>query len=225
MPSETQTCKIMLKGRRTDTAAVTGQDQVLTHRRDLSATVWRDVSLARIHGNAAAAGAGADLARALVYRPEPALATGGRADERRRLWDRLVRQSRGTGDLPQHRARVERQQPPRARGAHRIRSLLRPYPRGDRLRGSADQLPPIPPRPLAVHAQRLPRRFRAGQARAHDGDRPLAVPPDLWTDRHRDTLLPRAHARPRKRPPAGGRQDDRPDRARRPRPRYPLPFP
>ena len=39
------------------------------------------------------------------------------------------------------------------------RAGLRPHPRLHRVGGAADQLPPVPPRQLAVDAQRLPRRL------------------------------------------------------------------
>ena len=60
-------------------------------------------------------------------------------------------------------------------------AVLRPHPRGDRVGGAADQLPSVPPRPLAVHAQRVHRRLRGGQARPGAGDRRVAVPGDPGT--------------------------------------------
>ena len=47
---------------------------------------------------------------------------------------------------------MERSQPPRARRAHPLRTLLCAHSRRDRIGGSTDQLPPIPSWPLAVHA-------------------------------------------------------------------------
>ena len=65
------------------------------------------------------------------------------------------------GRLPQHRTGVERPEPARAGRPHQLAAVLHPHPRGDRQRRAADQLPPVPPRQLAVHAQRLHQRVRA----------------------------------------------------------------
>ena len=84
------------------------------------------------HDRAAAARTGADVARPFVHRPEPAFAAGGRADQRRRIRNRLVRQRGGAGGLPQHRAGVERQQPARAVGpAADRRPFVRLQPEAD----------------------------------------------------------------------------------------------
>src|SRR5918995_5520896 len=59
----------------------------------------------------------------------------------------------------------------RACRAHRVSALPRSRARGDRLAGSADQLPPVPPRALAVRAQRLHRRVPPVAAGSHARDR------------------------------------------------------
>ena len=56
--------------------------------------------------------------------------------------------------LPQHGAGLERPQPARARGPHQSPRRLRARPRLDRVAGPADQLPSVPPRPVALDAQR-----------------------------------------------------------------------
>ena len=66
----------------------------------------------------------------------------------------------GPGALPQRRAGVGGRQPARARGARRVAAVPRPRARGDRLARAADELPPVPPRQLAVRPQRLHRRPR-----------------------------------------------------------------
>ena len=43
---------------------------------------------------------------------------------------------------------------------HRVAARVRAHPRLDRLAGAADELPPVPPRPLAVDAQRPDPRLR-----------------------------------------------------------------
>ena len=55
--------------------------------------------------------------------------------------------------------------------------LLHPHPRGDRQRRAADELPPVPPRELAVHAQRLHQRVRDVKR-----DLVLAVDPSLFPE-------------------------------------------
>ena len=111
----------------------------------------------------------------LAGRPEPAFAARGRADQRRRVRRRLVRRARHPGRVPQHRTGLERPEPARARRPHQLAAVLHPHPRGDRQRRAADQLPPLPPRPLAVHAQRLHQRVRHDQARPDPRRRPVAV--------------------------------------------------
>ena len=59
-------------------------------------------------------------AAALAHRPEPPLAARRGDDERRRLRHRLVRRRRDAGRLPQRRAGLERPEPARPRGAHRV---------------------------------------------------------------------------------------------------------
>lgn len=73
---------------------------------------------------------------------------------------------------------MKRPQPARALGACRRGSSLRPHPRIDRHSGPADQLSSLPPRPLALDAQRGHCRFPVVEARPHPGRRAWAVPAD-----------------------------------------------
>ena len=61
--------------------------------------------------------------------------------------------------------------------------VLHAYPGGDPQRRAADQLPPVPSRPLAVHAQRPHQRVRHDQARPDTRRRPVALPGDPRTGR------------------------------------------
>ena len=70
------------------------------------------------------------------------------------------------GRLPRHRAGLERPQPPRARGPRLLRPRLRAHPRLDRDGDPGDELPSVPPRPLAVDAQRRDPGVPARQAGA-----------------------------------------------------------
>ena len=97
-------------------------------------------------------------------------------------------------------------EPARARRPHQLTAVLHAYPGGDRQRRAADQLSPVPPRPLAVHAQRLHQRVRHDQARPRTRRRPVALPRDQRPGRHRGPVLPRAHPRPRGRPAGRGRR-------------------
>ena len=105
-----------------------------------------------------------------------------------------------SGGVPQHRARVERREPPRALRPHPLAAVLRPHPGRDRIAGAADELPPVPARPLAVHAQRVHRRVRADQARPGARSRHSPVPGDPGQDRHGAAVPRRADDRPRGRP-------------------------
>ena len=98
--------------------------------------------------------------------------------------------------LSQRRAGMGRSQPARDRLPGPLAAVPRAHPRGDRDAGRADQLPPVPPRPLAVHAQRLHR----GLPRPAAGAAPRRRSVDLLRHRRHDGLradvLPRAHLRP-----------------------------
>ena len=91
--------------------------------------------------------------------------------------------------------------------------FLRSHPGGDRVGGPADELPPVPPRPLAVHAQRLHRR-PPPSARPLAGRRRVALPEIAG---HADTEILFDLALPSARGRAGGRRrpDHRPGRRRR----------
>ena len=108
----------------------------------------------------------------LLYAPEHSLIVqslhsqlGRGGDERRRVRRRLVRRAGDPGGLPQHRAGVERPEPARAVRPRHVGARVRAHPCLDRLTGAADELPSVPPWPLAVDAQRLHRRVRPGEAR------------------------------------------------------------
>ena len=66
----------------------------------------------------------------------------------------------------------------------------------------ADELPPVPPRPLALDAQRRHPRVRARQAGTHAGRRRGTVPGAAGLDRLRALLLSGAHAGLEDDPPA-----------------------
>ena len=158
---------------------------------------------------------------ARAHRPEPALADGRRDDQRRRLRARLVRDRRRSArPLSQHHAGLERRQPARPRRAHRVAAVPRAHPRHDRDAGAADQLPPVPPRALAVRPQRRDRRLPGDAPRTAAGGGARAVRRHRGVDGLRGALLSRADLRARGRPAGrdgtGGRvrRGDRP-RARR----------
>ena len=94
----------------------------------------------------------------LADRPEPALAARRRDDQRRRLRLRLVRRRGDPGVFHSTEPAWNDQQPARARRPHQLAAVLRAHPGRDRQRRAADELPPLPPRALAVHAQRLRQR-------------------------------------------------------------------
>ena len=78
--------------------------------------------------------------------------------------------------LPQHRAGLERPEPPRARGPRRVAARVRAHSGGDRDPRSADELSSVPPRQVALDAQRRHLRPTGGQARSRAGGRPVPVP-------------------------------------------------
>ena len=183
------------------------------------------VSLARLLGLARVAGGAARQARPLADRPEQALAARRDDHERRRVRRRLVRRARHARRVPRHRAGLERPQPPRYRRPHLLAAHLRPHSRLDRHGGPGDELPSVPPRELALDAQRRDPRLPARQARPRARGRPLALPADRRIDRLGAVLLPRAHARARGQPAARRRAGRRPDRGDGPPPRRRAPDP
>ena len=118
----------------------------------------------------------------------------------------------GPGALPQRRAGLGRREPARARGAHRVAAVHRARARDDGHRDPADQLPPVPPRPLAVRPQRRHRRLPRDAPRADARGRTRAVRGHPGLDGLRGALPPRADLRPRAGP---GRRARARDRARR----------
>src|SRR5438477_604549 len=172
----------------------------------------RHVSLARLFGNARADRGSALQAAALAHRPEPALSPGRGDDERRRLRGGLVRLRRATRSLPQHRAGMSRPQPARARGAHRVAARVRAHPSILGVSRAADELPSLPLRELALHAQRRDQQLRRHETRSRARSRPVALSEDRRLDRLGGLFLPGAHARSRRRPAVrggGGRGSDR----------------
>ena len=152
-------------------------------------------------------------------RPEPARANGRGADQRRRVRPRLVRDRGRSGRLPQRLAGLGGSQPSRARGARGVAALPRPRARGDRLARARDELPPLPPWPLAVRAQRLHRRLPPPPARPDAGHRPGPVRRSRGLDRLRGRLPPRADVRARGGPDPRARAHGRLDRGDRGPPR------
>ena len=181
--------------------------------------------LARIFGIAHPARGAALQAEEFADRPEPPLAARRRGDQRRRVRRRLVRGAGDAGRLPQHRARLERPQPARALRPPLVWTRLRAHPRLDGLPRAANQLPPVPPWPLAMDAQRLHRQLQQGEARSHARSRSAALPRDRGHDRQRGVLPPRAHVRPRGRPAARSRARGRLHRSDRKAPRQRAPDP
>ena len=120
-------------------------------------------------------GGAAAQAQALVDRPEPALQAGRDHDQRRRVRSRLVRRRRHPGRVPQHRACVERPESRRPGHAPGVPAGLRAHPSLDRRGDPADQLPPVPPRGLAVDAQRPDPRASRRSARPGVRGGPLAL--------------------------------------------------
>ena len=122
-----------------------------------------DVSLARVLGIARPARGAPLQAEALAHRPEPPLHDGRRDDERRRVRHRLVRRR------SRRRERSTRVEPAwndrnlRDLAAHiESRSRVRAHPRLVGNARAADELPPVPPRQLAVDAQRGPSATSSG---------------------------------------------------------------
>ena len=74
---------------------------------------------------------------------------------------------------------------------------LRAHPRVDRNARAADELPPVPPRPLALDAQRVDHALPRRQAGAPARRRPLALPGDGGLDGLGGVLLPRPDLRAR----------------------------
>ncbi len=164
-------------------------------------------------------------ARALADRPEPPLAARRGDDERGRVRHRLVRHRRDARRLPQRRAGLERPQPARPCRAHLLAARVRAHPRLVRLADPADELPPVPPRSLALDAQRADPRLPRREARPRARRRPVALPVDRGLDRLGDVLLPGADARARGRPAGCRRARGRLHRAGRPQPRHRAPDP
>ena len=119
---------------------------------------------------------------------------GVETDQRRRVRPRLVRSRRGARRLPQRRAGVGRREPARARGARGVAAVHRARARDHGHRDPADELPPVPARPVAVRPQRLDRGLRRDAARPHARDRPGAVPDDRGLDRLGGAVQPGADA-------------------------------
>ena len=118
-------------------------------------------------------------AEELARRAEPALAARRRGDQRRRLRRRLVRRHRRRPAVfssiePAWNDRNLRE----LAGPHQLAAGARPHPRVHRLPGAADQLPPVPARPLAVDAQRAASATSTRVKR----DLVLEVDPELYPE-------------------------------------------
>ena len=153
---------------------------------------------------------GPDLqAGTLADRPEPPLQARGGDDERRRLRHRLVWRRGDTGCLPQRRAGLERLEPSRAGGAPRVTGRVRAHTRLVRNAGAADELPSVPPRAVALDAQRAHRRLPPREAGSRAPRRSGALSRDSGLERLGAFLLPGpdiwARGRPAARRRAGGR--------------------
>ena len=168
-----------------------------------------DVPLARLFGVAHPARGASRQARPLADRPEPPLAPGRDADQRRRLRRRLVRTGGGAEGLPQHASGVERPQPARARRRDLLTALLRPYPRLHGHGDPGDEHASVPLREPALDAQRAHPRLPSRQARAAERRRRRVLRLHRRDDRLRDDVLSRAHVRARGRSGRGSRADGR----------------
>ena len=100
-----------------------------------------------------------------------------------------------------------------------IAALPRPHPRRDRDADRADQLPPVPPRPLALHAQRLHRRTTSDCGATCCSPSTPVLRRDRGHDGLRADVPPRADVRARGRSAAGARAHGRVRRGRRASPR------
>ena len=130
---------------------------------------------------------------------------------------------RGAGPLSQRASGLERQEPEGSGRAHLLAGLLRAHPRLDGDADPGDELPPVPARALALHAQRRGARVREGAARPDARDRSGALPVPPGVGRLRGPLLPRAHLRARGRSGSRARADGRAGRGGRQAPRSRAP--
>ncbi len=168
-----------------------------------------DVPLARLLGVAHPARGASRQARPFADRPEPPLAPGRDADQRRRLRRRLVR-SRGGPRVYRstHPAWNDRNLRELAAG-DLLAALLRPYPRLYGHGDPGDEHAPVPLREPALDAQRAHPRLPSRQARAAERGRRRVLRLHRRDDRLRDDVLSRAHVRARGRSGRGSRADGR----------------
>ena len=114
--------------------------------------------LAGLHRRAAAALHARPRREALGRRDVAELAARRRAGQRRRLRIRVVSRGRGPGSTPSvfrsDRAGVERREPARDQPRRAESAVLHARARRGRPADPADELPSVPLRELAVHAQR-----------------------------------------------------------------------
>ena len=104
--------------------------------------------------------------------------------------------SDNAGRVQEHPPRLERPRSARDRRTDPHPAAVRTHPRLERDPGAAQQLPPVPVRPVVVDAQRVARRLPGDEARPDDGGGPVAVRGHRGIDRHRDPVLPGPHLRP-----------------------------
>ena len=137
----------------------------------------------------------------------------------------MVRRLDNAGRVQEHPPRLERPRSARDRRTDPHPAAVRARPRLERDPGAAQQLPPVPVRPVVVDAQRVARQVPGDEARPDDGGGPVIVRRDRGIDRHRDPVLPGPHLRPGGRPAQRGRPRGRPHRRSRPPPRNRVPGP
>ncbi len=131
------------------------------------------MSSCRLSGRTALPGRADRQAPPLVDAAVAARRRGQSRDPGRRLRHRLVRRARRPRCLPRGDARLERRQPAGAVANAQVPVVLRPCARRHGRRHCAAELPPLPPRPPSLHAQRSDRRLRP--AAPHAGG-PVAGP-------------------------------------------------
>ena len=147
--------------------------------------------------------------RELADQPEPPRAPQRLDHQWRRLRHRLVRFSPGARPVPRYPARVGRREPSQRVVPNSLAAFFRACARRDRVRHLARQLPPVPPRQMAIHAQRRHRGLRAPAPRARDAAAAGAVRLPAGHDGQRAPVSSHGGARPRIRARCRPAADDR----------------
>ena len=102
----------------------------------------------------------------------------------------------GAGDTPgatTASSGMERPEPSQPGPARQVAAPVRAHPRLDRRRRPGDELPSVPPRPLALHAQRDDPRLPRGQTGTGAGDQPGALSEHRGLDGHGGAVPSRSH--------------------------------